>query len=162
MPKKRINGSSSLESQLIFTYPENIRFRCSKCALCCGDTKEKQRKILLLESDVKRISNYIGKDTGDFTKIISGREPYAYLMKKDNGGRCIFLEEKNCSIYTNRPLVCKFYPFELINLGAYRYSFICTKECPAVGTGPILKKTFYTKLVNQAEKSLRTNPLECK
>ena len=32
-----------------FTHPANLRFECSRCGLCCGDTAQKTRHILLLK-----------------------------------------------------------------------------------------------------------------
>ena len=37
-------------------YPKNIRFECQRCGRCCGDTPERERKVLMLEREVEQIS----------------------------------------------------------------------------------------------------------
>jgi len=129
-----------------FNHPRNIRFKCTKCALCCGDTEKKARNILLLKIETKRISENTSKKLGDFAEKIKEFEPYAYRMKKTTGGKCVFLEGKSCMIYRSRPLICRFYPFELQNIAKDEYVFIHTDECPGIGNGPLLRKRFFEKL----------------
>ncbi|MAH33626.1 hypothetical protein CL615_04520 [archaeon] len=84
-------------------------FKCSRyCAKCCKDI------ILRVNSnDIKRImktnpnvETFLQKDPLDANKLI---------LKKENN-KCIFLEKKKdgkyaCIIYSNRPEICKKYPF---------------------------------------------------
>jgi len=58
-------------------------------------------------------------------------------MRKTEDGRCIFLKGDSCSIYSIRPLICKFYPFELRRTGKGRFIFTYTDECPGIGGGLI-------------------------
>lgn len=80
----------------------------------------------------------------------SGFEPYVYTMKKTANGKCIFLKGKSCTIYPIRPLVCRFYPFPLKSLGNGRYVFEYTDECPGIGNGPKLRKSFFEALFQEA------------
>jgi len=83
---------------------------------------------------------------GEFAEKAEGFEPYIYKMKKTLDGKCVFLKDSSCSIYAKRPLVCRFYPFELKNMGNNRYTFICTEECPAIGKGPLLRRSYFERL----------------
>jgi Fe-S-cluster containining protein len=119
-----------------FTFPNNVLFECSKCGLCCGDTEDKTRHILLLESEATAISaeTYLSKQ--DFTKQITGKTPYCYEMVKGSDGKCFFLKDNQCSIYTLRPLICRFYPFELkFEQENDQHIFSFTLECPKIGKG---------------------------
>jgi Fe-S-cluster containining protein len=129
-----------------FNYPKNVRFKCSRCALCCGDTKNNKRTILLLKPEASRISRKTSKSLADFAEKVEGFEPYVYCMKKTDDGKCVFLRNDLCSIYEIRPLICRFYPFQLKSTKTGRYAFECTTECPGVGTGPELKKGFFERL----------------
>ncbi len=100
-------------SKVDFTYPKNIAFRCNRCGLCCGDTEEKTRHILLLESEANVISAKTSLPKQEFTVQIADKAPYCYEMKKPKEGKCFFLKDNQCSIYQQRPLICRFYPFEL-------------------------------------------------
>jgi Fe-S-cluster containining protein len=119
------------------------------------DTRTHVRRILLLEAEAKHISTVRGKPTEEFTVEVVGREPYAYEMKKTTKDKkCVFLDGNSCSIYAVRPLVCRFYPFQLSKDKGQKYSFSATTECPGVGRGEILRKEFFEDLFRQACRNL--------
>ncbi len=140
-----------------FTFPKNVRFECNRCALCCGDTETKRRTILLLESEAERISKTALKKVSEFARRRRGAEPYAFVMKKRADGKCIFLADNLCTIYSIRPLICRFYPFKLDNPGNGEYVFSVTQECPGVGNGSKLKKALFEGLFSELEKSMKQN-----
>ena len=129
-----------------FEYPRRQRFQCDKCALCCGDTKERVRMILLLKSEADRIRLGTHRSLDEFAERTEGFEPYVYRMKKTAKRKCLFLDDKLCSIYDLRPLVCRFYPFELKDSEKGKCVFIGSHECPRLGTGSILKKEIFENL----------------
>ena len=128
-----------------FDYPKNMRFECERCALCCGDTKDRTRLILLLRIEAERISRKTLKNVDDFAEKIEGFESYVYRMRKTKNGKCIFLKDKLCSIYQMRPLICMFYPFEL-KVGSNKYIFAYTDECPAIGKGLKVTRSYFERL----------------
>lgn len=136
-----------------FTYPKHVHFRCERCALCCGDTEDKVRAILLLKTEADRVSRKTSIEIDEFAEKIKGFEPYVYRMRKTEDGKCLFLKENSCSIYQIRPLICRFYPFELKNLRNGRYAFSHTDECPGIGKGPRLTRDFFGKLFREFVKS---------
>jgi len=141
---------------MAFTYPEGVRFKCQRCPLCCGDTQDKVRRIFLLEREVEIISKQTSKAIEDISEQIDGFEPYTYVMKKTKEGVCIFLNDNSCSIYELRPLVCRFYPFQLQSLTNNHYQFTYTEECPGIENGPLLKRDFYEKLFKEFTRSKRS------
>ena len=128
-----------------YEYPTPIRFSCERCALCCGDTDQKTRRILILESEADDISKRTQIDIEKFTENDNRCKPYSYQIKKTENRKCIFLRDKACSIYEFRPLICRFYPFRL-DFKKDVYVFNYTNECPGIGKGKILKKDFFKKL----------------
>lgn len=141
------NGESKIAcGKMQFNYPRNVRFKCLRCALCCGDTKNRKRLILLLKLEAGRISCKTSKSLADFAEKVEGFEPYVYCMKKTDDERCTFLKNNSCSIYEIRPLICRFYPFQLKSTRTGRYAFECTTECPGIGAGPKLEKGFFERL----------------
>ncbi len=137
-----------------FECPEGVRFECNGCGLCCGNTDHKLRHILLLESEAEAISASTGQPIEDFATE-RGTAPYIYEMKKV-GGNCFFLEDNKCTIYGERPLICRFYPFELKfdeEKGVHVFGF--TKECPTVNLyGKRLTKEDFLALFKLAEERL--------
>jgi Fe-S-cluster containining protein len=123
--------------------------------LCCGDVRDRARTILLLRNEAYRISQKTVKTIGRFAKKTGDFKPYIYQMKKTTDGKCIFLTDRECTIYQIRPLICRFYPFELHNVGYERYAFAYTDECPCFGKGPELDKKHFEKLFAEFMRKLK-------
>ena len=116
-----------------FDYPPDLCFGCSKCGLCCGDTPNKTRHILLLKQDATRIAAATSKETATFATETPQNAPYIYEMHKNPADqKCVFLQNNQCTIYEHRPLICRFYPFELSTTENGVYVFRATDECPGV------------------------------
>jgi Fe-S-cluster containining protein len=146
---------------VLFDYPADVSFVCSKCGLCCGDTSEKVRHVLLLKADAEKISTLTNLPIGEFAHEIEGKEPYVYEMnKKIENGKCIFLESNQCKLYAYRPLICRFYPFELSTAEDGKFVFKVTSECPSVrymgkfGVDKKLDVNFFRVLLDLARKEL--------
>jgi len=82
-----------------------VKFKCLPgCGLCC------HYKVYLLPDDVGRIKRVIKADNFWIKDSAQEEKAVGYLKKKK--GVCIFLNEKRlCSIYSERPLYCRLYPF---------------------------------------------------
>ena len=140
---------------MAFTFPDNVRFNCNQCGLCCGDTKQKTRHILLLEAEAKTIASQTNLDMTDFLNQINEKFPFCYEMKKTNESKCVFLKENKCTIYELRPLICRFYPFELkFDKEKQMHAFEFTLECPGIGQGKDLRKIDFKKLFYVAQERL--------
>jgi Fe-S-cluster containining protein len=138
-----------------FTYPANVCFACNCCGLCCGNTPQKERHILLLASEAKKIAEKMHWLIEDFTIEIIDSKPYVFEMKKING-KCFFLKDNKCDIYESRPLICRFYPFELrFNPDRDTYVFNYTLECPTINKeGQLLATQDFEKLFLLAKEQL--------
>jgi len=131
-----------------FNYPRNVRFRCLKCARCCGDTETRVRYILLLKCEAERIAEATSKSIMEFAQKIEGQAPYVYKMKKtQHDGKCVFLKNERCTIYRLRPLICRFYPFELKTTESGEHEFHFTQECLGIGEGKRLTKKYFEDLL---------------
>ena len=138
-----------------FTHPVKVRFECNRCGLCCGDTEQKTRHILLLKSEAEKISSQTCQPIADFAVEVEEKQPYVYEMKKLNEGKCVFLTNNHCSIYCLRPLICMFYPFELkFNEDKATYEFSFTLECPEINQGKLYSTFDFKKLFDVANERL--------
>ncbi len=134
-------------------YPEKLRFKCIKCGICCGDTQERTRHILLLEKEAHDIAKIGDKLVSDIASAVECTTPYKYEMKKDKtSGKCVFLRANRCTVYSNRPLICRFYPFGLETRDNQQSAIFFTNECPGIGKGRAMKETDFRKLIRQAKK----------
>ncbi|MEM2089344.1 MAG: YkgJ family cysteine cluster protein [Thermoproteota archaeon] len=130
----------------------NIRFECVLCEKCCIQDDKNRRQIVLTVKDVEEISNKTGLKTEDFSNE-NYDEKYPFIMKLVEG-RCFFLEAGGkCSIYSSRPLVCRFYPFVMQKVGG-KYVFHADPSCPGLGKGEYLDRKYFEKLVEEAEECL--------
>ncbi len=100
----------SLESRFRFSCHKGLE--CYKT--CCGKIN-----IFLTPYDVVRIKNRLGITSAEFlaayTKIVElkrTRLPF-FMLNVDDDGSCPFVAEEGCSIYSDRPLVCRYYPIGL-------------------------------------------------
>jgi Fe-S-cluster containining protein len=83
---------------------------------------------------------------------IKDKIPYGYEVKKTNEGKCVFLKENQCTIYSLRPLICMFYPFELkFDKDKELHVFHFTHECPEVGRGRDFNKKDFERLFELAK-----------
>jgi len=72
------------------------------------------------------------------------------MVKKN--GRCIFLSSNRCTIYENRPLICRFYPFIMFKTDDY--VFKVDKHCEGVGLGKVVDERYFWELVQQAQNAM--------
>ena len=155
MKKKLKPNEKRKREELNFTYPVNIKFECNRCGLCCGDTEQKTRHILILEDEAKKIAAYTSQSIAYFSEETKGKLPYVYEMKKTKEGKCVFLKDNECNIYQLRPLICRFYPFELkYNKDKELHNFDFTVECLGINYGKIFRKTDFEKLFDLAQEKL--------
>ena len=134
-----------------FTYPDNLRFKCNRCGLCCGDTKQKTRHVLLLEREAKQIASQTCLPMESFSTEFGDIAPYTFEMKKSEG-KCVFLKENQCGIYAFRPLICMFYPFQLtFDKDKELYVFDCTHECPSIKKGKAFTRKDFEGLFKLAQ-----------
>lgn len=132
-----------------------MNFDCSMCARCCGDTEDTVRHVLLLKTEAEKIAKKTSQDIQAFAKEVYGFEPYCYEMKKtETEGKCFFLENNRCRIYDVRPIICRFYPFELKNLGNDSYLFLFTTKCSGIGKGPRMEREFFEHLFKVASDAM--------
>jgi Fe-S-cluster containining protein len=139
-----------------FDYPPAVRFHCIKCGMCCGDTKEKNRHVLLLRTEAEQIAKATLQPIFKFAVKIKDQTPYSYEMKKREDGKCVFLENDRCTIYSLRPLICRFYPFELKVLHNRKYTFLYTEECPGINKGRLLSEGYFRKMFRLARAKFRS------
>ena len=90
-----------------------IKFTCKKCGACCS-----VGFIYLKKGEVEKIAAHINMPVKQFKKKYT--EWFLFLgraLKWNDRGACIFLKNKECSIYSARPSQCSTWPYwqRLIN-----------------------------------------------
>jgi len=127
-----------------FIYPAGVRWSCTRCGRCCRDVEGHERRVLLLDADTRRIEAAGAEGFHEAT----GEEPFTGVMLK-RGGACVFLTPHGCSIYEDRALLCRTYPFWVERLED-AYVVHVNPDCTGVGDGPELGESFYGGLLGGA------------
>ncbi len=92
----------------------DVGFECNFCAKCC--TKDFNGHVFLLDSETDRIREI---DPGallpapgfDYCDQHGSFYVAGYCIKTKETGECCFLKDRRCTIYENRPKICRIYPF---------------------------------------------------
>jgi hypothetical protein len=137
-----------------------LSFKCHHCNHCCTE-------VICLPSpwDVRRIMRMTGQDPFDFIEFLTPEEiddvdlddptwleldgkKYIMALKRDEVLGCQFLnrETKLCSIYEARPLLCRLYPFKVVEDDAGKYRGFTLHEdvgCPKHSDGAVSMKPLY-------------------
>ena len=138
-------------------YPNNLSWECVRCATCCGDTAKRTRHILVLVSEAQAIAARTGMRIEEFAYKVEDSKPYEFEVRKKNK-RCVFLTGVSCGIYSDRPLICRFYPFILKQSKSRTFEFkLPEHECQGIGRGRKLTQDYYVSLLRIAMEKLTTH-----
>lgn len=112
----------------------SIGFECRECSACCRRVAEDSNLVIVSPAEVRAIMAATGMAWDEVA------EPYPDFIDAGNGGEytlawcirrtadaCIFLRNGRCSIYANRPWICRTYPFMLDG------DDLLVSECPGIG-----------------------------
>lgn len=95
-------------------FKEGLKFRCTGCGKCCTGS---DGYVFLSRQDVEKLAERFEMPIPNFlrkyTRLVSGE---VALLDRVGTGDCIFLEEKRCSVYKDRPVQCQTYPWWIQNL----------------------------------------------
>jgi len=140
---------------LTISTPENIYFECTKCGNCSRSPFIAD----VSDADISRLATALKKKPSEFSVEAFGKkrliqEMELYISPHGNTpvsvGRCTFLDGENlCSIYENRPPVCRTFPFRVDAVdGLLRAEFVFEKRpdyspyCPGFFYGRPTKEMY--------------------
>jgi len=83
---------------------EAFGYVCRRCAKCCHNTL-----IQVDPYEIARLAGRFGQTTTEFRTSSTMDGAGVHLRQKENGA-CIFLGPEGCTVYSDRPLVCRVYP----------------------------------------------------
>jgi Fe-S-cluster containining protein len=121
---------------------DTIQFRCHT-EISCFNACCRQADITLTPYDILRLKNRLGisatevleKHTVPFEMDASGM-PGIKLKTEAEQPTCLFLTEKGCGIYEDRPSACRYYPMGLMtmrvkeeNFESHRYCMVVEDHC---------------------------------
>jgi Fe-S-cluster containining protein len=102
-----------------------LHFNCGKCGSCCylwaPVTDEDVRRIMECTSlPPEKVVQFVDSSRIEsshsviaWVKLGPGETAKKAMCLRESRGHCLFLKAKRCSIYANRPGVCRGHPFML-------------------------------------------------
>jgi Fe-S-cluster containining protein len=106
----------------LLTDKAKIRFNCHK-GISCFNACCRQADVTLAPYDVLRLKRRLGLSSEAFLKRYT--VPFqmdadgvpGLKMRTTDGGACVMLDEtRGCTLYEDRPTVCRYYPVALLNI----------------------------------------------
>ncbi len=94
-----------------------VGFVCDCCGRCC--TSEFNDHVFLLDEDAGRIIEVSGKEAlrpapyYEFCDNLGRFYVMGYALRNKHGGDCIFYSGGKCEHYSDRPEICRIYPYML-------------------------------------------------
>jgi Fe-S-cluster containining protein len=96
-----------------------IQFDCHP-GVSCWNACCKRADVTLTPYDVIRMKQRLGMDSGEFLQVHA--VPYrmdqdgipGLKLRTDEEGACLFVTDEGCSIYSDRPTACRYYPLGLM------------------------------------------------
>ncbi|WP_340819171.1 YkgJ family cysteine cluster protein [Methanolobus sp. WCC4] len=95
---------------------KEVGFECDFCARCC--TRQFNDHVFLLNEDATRMKS-ISSDVlepAPYYELCDQHGRFyvsGYALKAKEDGSCVFLKDKRCTIYEQRPMICGLYPYML-------------------------------------------------
>lgn len=90
-------------------YNEGLRFECTGCGQCCTGAPG---YIWLNHDEILAIAKHLNLDLQTFGDRYLRKVKGRFSLREDPVNfDCIFLKDKKCSIYQERPTQCRTYPW---------------------------------------------------
>ena len=130
-------------------WKDGVRFQCQGSGKCCTSHGEYGFVFLTLE-DRKRFAKHFKMSTSSFTRKYCQNYNGAFHLKEDGINLdCMFLKNKQCTVYDARPSQCRTWPFwpEVMSAKAWKKDVL--DFCPGVGKGKLYSATEIKKLMKE-------------
>ena len=93
-------------------YSKGLYFQCTRCSKCC---RHDPGYVFLSKNDLINLSSLLKISQKEFLKkfckTVNLGVARRISLKEKRNNDCIFWDNGGCTIYEQRPLQCKVYPF---------------------------------------------------
>jgi Fe-S-cluster containining protein len=127
-------------------YKNGLNFECQGCGRCCQSRGEYSYVYVSLP-ERQHLARHLRLSTLAFTKRYCVKTDGLFHLRDPEKG-CLFSTGNRCSVYLARPVQCSTWPVWPENMNKKVWFGEVLKDCPGIGTGPLLS-------AKQIEKRLR-------
>ncbi|MBS0651823.1 MAG: YkgJ family cysteine cluster protein [Verrucomicrobia bacterium] len=90
-------------------YQDGLRFKCTGCGQCCTGSPG---YVWVSAEEIKSLAELLKISEEDFVKKYTRRIGNRISLKEHSKTfDCVFLKDKKCLVYTDRPKQCQTYPW---------------------------------------------------
>lgn len=136
MAKKTTGPQTSKQTTRLPWYKDGLQFECTQCGDCCSGAPG---FVWVDEPEIEKLAARMDLELDaferKFVRHVGGRKS---LVEYPDGD-CIFLDPKTrgCTVYEDRPVQCRTWPFWDSNLTSRRAWKETCQVCPGSGQGKL-------------------------
>ena len=94
-------------------YAAGLRFACTGCGRCCTG---RDGYVWVTVGEIRALAARLGLTLDGFGRRYLRRFESRYALLDGPGGDCVFLSDKSCVVYEQRPAQCRAFPWWPANL----------------------------------------------
>lgn len=134
-------------------YKDGLRFKCTECGKCCTGAPG---YVWVTEEEIEAMSEALKMPVKTFMIKYVRRRDNRYALNeikiKDDEYACVFLKDKKCMLYQNRPKQCRTFPWWKQNLSSPKSWQLAAQECEGINEqAPLLPYSEIIQIVNSNE-----------
>ncbi|MFB6284136.1 MAG: YkgJ family cysteine cluster protein [Halobacteria archaeon] len=113
----RLEWSRRLDLEVIKKAVQRVGFGCTDCGDCCRSDGE-EFAVMLLADERKELEKRETPDGDLFNEPVEPlpwgeNETFGWTVGRDGCGDCVFHDGEGCSVYRDRPVICRTFPFNI-------------------------------------------------
>ena len=116
-------------------YHEGLRFTCTQCGDCCTGAPG---YVWVSEEEIAKLAERLNLDVPTFERRYVRQVGRRKSLIEYDGGDCCFLVDRKCTVYEDRPIQCKTWPFWESNLRSRAAWNRTCEVCPGAGQGELV------------------------
>ncbi len=110
-------------------YAKGLRFKCTQCGECCTGSGF----VWLTLKDIQKLANHLNITVEQFLEQYTYKTQGKITLREDpQTDDCIFLKNRKCTVYANRPKQCRTFPFWPQNLTSKYAWQACKERCEGI------------------------------
>ncbi|TVQ39804.1 MAG: YkgJ family cysteine cluster protein [Spirochaetaceae bacterium] len=117
-------------------YEHGLRFSCTECSLCC---RFDSGYVFLSEPDILRLAARVALPEPQFIaqycRVIDLGPATRITLREQSNLDCVFWQAGGCSVYEDRPLQCRSFPFWSTHLESLDSWRALQRDCPGIDVG---------------------------
>lgn len=132
---KKTTGSNTSKSQTRLPwYKDGLQFECSQCGDCCSGAPG---FVWVDDAEIETLAKRLEMELDAFERKFVRQVGVRKSLVEYPDGDCIFLDpdSRGCTVYEDRPVQCRTWPFWNSNLSNRREWKETCRVCPGSGTG---------------------------